>query len=199
MSGQIKYCNKVWTANGCTHAHDDVAGQELGTTNSGGVKRTVPCMFATPEPTTSGGGGGGGGPVSPPRVQRVLEMPGAPKKVTYAQKARPNPEMPGWMIEGEELESKYPEIAEAKAAYKRTVENASATEKAAISAGNEAYKAEREKAAELEKAKREKAGGGGKKKPHKPVDLTHELKTHELKKPWGDVAMDSGEEDSEQE
>jgi hypothetical protein len=142
MSGQIKYCNKVWTANGCTHAHDDVAGQEIGTINSFGFKRTVACMFATPEPIITGGGGGGGGPASPPRVPRVPVVPWAPKKATYAQKAQSNPEMPGWMIEGEELKSKFPDIEDTYAAYKHAVETAIAIEKAAIAAANEAYKAE---------------------------------------------------------
>jgi hypothetical protein len=169
MSGQITYCNKVWTANGCTHAHDDVAGQELGTTNSGGFKRTVACMFATPEPTTSGGGGGGGGPASPPRMLRVPEVPWAPKKVTYAQKARSNPEMPGWMIEGEELKSEFPDIEETYLAYKRAVETAIATKEAAIVAANETYKAKI-------------------KKPHVPVGLTDNIGS------FADEATNSDEE-----
>ena len=145
MSGQIKYCNKVWTANGCTHAHDDVAGQEIGTINSFGFKRTVACMFATPEPIITGGGGGGGGPASPPRMLRAVpaQATWAPARApTYAQKARSTPEMPGWMIEGEELKSKFPDIEDTYAAYKHAVETAIAIEKAAIAAANEAYKAE---------------------------------------------------------
>jgi hypothetical protein len=152
MSGQIKYCNKVWTANGCTHAHDDVAGQELGTRNPSGFRRTVACMFATPDPTKTGGGGGGGGGghVSPPRAQKVVhvEAPWAPKAPTYAQRAQSKPEMPDWMIEGKKLENEFPDIKLAKMAYMRAVETASAAKKAAEAAAQEAYKAALKAAAE---------------------------------------------------
>ncbi len=122
-----------------------------------------------------GGGGGGGGPASPPRVLRVPVVPWAPKKVTYAQKAQSNPEMPGWMIKGEELKSKFPDIEETYAAYKHAVETAIAIEKAAIAAANEAYKAEI-------------------KKTRVQVGLTDKLK-----KAWGDEALNSENEDSDEE
>jgi len=126
------------------------------------------------------GGGGGGGPVSPPRVPRVVpaQAPWAPARVpTYAQKAQPNPEMPGWMIEGKKLEGEFNMIAEAEAAYKLVVETAIATKKAAETAAQEAYK-----------AALEKAGGGGKKKPHVPVGLTDNIGS------FADEAEDSDEE-----
>jgi len=109
----------------------------------------------------SGGGGGGGGPASPPRVPRVsVEAPWAPAKPpTYAQKARSNPEMPGWMVAGKKLEGDFPEIEETYGAYKRAVETAIATNKAAEAAAQEAYK-----------AALKKAGGG--KKLHVPVGLS---------------------------
>jgi len=109
----------------------------------------------------SGGGGGGGGPASPPRVPRVsVEAPWAPAKPpTYAQKARSNPEMPGWMVAGKKLEGDFPEIEETYGAYKRAVETAIATKKAAEAAAQEAYK-----------AALKKAGGG--KKLHVPVGLS---------------------------
>jgi hypothetical protein len=113
----------------------------------------------------NGGGGGGGGPASPPRVPRVVpaQAPWAPARVTYAQKAQSNPEMPGWMIEGKKLENDFPEIEETYEAYKRAVETAIAAKKAADAAAQEAYKAAIAKA------------GGGKKKPHVPFGLTDEL------------------------
>jgi len=129
---------------------------------------------AAVEVAGGGGGGGGGGPASPPRVPRVPVVPWAPKKVTYAQKAQSNPEMPGWMIEGEELKSKFPDIEDTYAAYKDAVETAIAINKAAIAAANEAYKAEFSK--------------------HVPCGLTDKLK-----KAWGDEAMNSDKEDSEKE
>lgn len=120
----------------------------------------------------SGGGGGGGGPASPPRVQRVPVAPWAPAKApSYAQKAQSNPEMPGWMVAGKKLENDFPEIEETYGAYKRAVETAIATKKAAEAAAQEAYKAALKKA------------GGGKKKPHVPVGLT------DLEK-WSDEISD---------
>ena len=120
----------------------------------------------------SGGGGGGGGPASPPRVQRVPVAPWAPAKApSYAQKAQSNPEMPGWMVAGKKLEGDFPEIEETYGAYKRAVETAIATNKAAEAAAQEAYKAALKKA------------GGGKKKPHVPVGLT------DLEK-WSDEISD---------
>jgi len=108
----------------------------------------------------SGGGGGGGGPASPPRVQRVPVAPWAPAKApSYAQKAQSNPEMPGWMVAGKKLENDFPEIEETYGAYKRAVETAIATKKAAEAAAQEAYK-----------AALKKAGGG--KKLHVPVGLS---------------------------
>ena len=177
MSEQIKYCNKVGTADGCTHAHDDVAGQEIGTINPNGFTRTVKCMFATPNDMLGGGGGGGGGgPPSPPRVPRVQVAPWAPARApTYAQRAQSNPEMPDWMVMGKKLESEFPDIEDTYKAYKHAVETAIEAKKAADAAAQEAYKAAIAKA------------GGGKKKTHVPVGLGDKIGS------FADEA-DSGEE-----
>ncbi len=158
--------------NSCTFRHDEETQQQA-------QERQHAAYMATKN--SGGGGGGGGGPVSPTRVARVpVGAPWAPARAqTYAQKAQPKPEMPDWMIEGEELKKKkhFPGIAEAEAAYKRAVETAIAAEKAAEAAAQEAYRAALEKA------------GGGKMKPREePADLTVKMNGR-----WADEA-DSEEE-----
>jgi hypothetical protein len=154
----------------CTFRHGDETKEQA-------QKRQQAAYMA--KKAAANGGGGGGGPASPPRVPRVVpaQAPWAPARVpTYAQKAQPNPEMPGWMIEGKKLESEFNMIAEAEAAYKLVVETAIATKKAAETAAQKAYK-----------AALEKAGGGGK-KSHVPVGLTDQIGS------FADEAADSDEE-----
>jgi hypothetical protein len=161
----------------CTFRHGDETKEQA-------QKRQQLAYMA--KKAAANGGGGGGGPVSPPRVPRVVpaQAPWAPARVTYAQKAQPNPEMPGWMIEGKKLEGEFNMIAEAEAAYKLVVQTAIAKKKAAETAAQKAYKAELEKAdeAELEKER------SGKKKPHVPVGLTDNIGS------FADEAANSDEE-----
>jgi hypothetical protein len=130
----------------CTFRHgNETKEQAQRRQQAAYMAKNAAFMAKTAAVEVAGGGGGGGGPASPPRMLRAVpaQATWAPARVpTYAQKARSTPEMPGWMIEGEELKSKFSDIEDTYAAYKHAVETAIAIEKAAIAAANEAYKAE---------------------------------------------------------